>query len=329
MPSPPDPRLSRRAVLAGMGALAVGTWFGSREWHRRRQPPARVTTLRVPDYDRDLVDPILRAVREYPDVVARAKGGRVVLKPNLVEYDPSRPVNTDPRFVAAVAEVFRRLGVRDLLVAEGPGHRRDTELMVEQSGLGRALSDVGVPFFDLNIDPGRAIAMPHSARPDQNVPVAATILDADLVVSLPKMKTHHWAGATLSMKNLFGTVPGVAVGWPKNPLHWAGIDNAIVDLWLAIRPGFAIVDGIVGMEGDGPIRGEAVPMGVVVVGDQLPAVDATCARLMGLSPEKMTYLALASRAGGTVDAGRITVTGDPVAPRPFAVLPDFEALRGG
>ena len=83
----------------------------------------------------------------------------------------------------------------------------------------------------------------------------ASLKRADLVVSLPKMKTHHWAGVTLAMKNLFGVMPGVAYGWPKNVLHHAGIPGSILDINAAVRPALAIVDGIVGMEGDGPIMG--------------------------------------------------------------------------
>ena len=93
-----------------------------------------------------------------------------------------------------------------------------------------------------------------------------TALRADLLVSLPKMKTHHWVGATLSMKNFFGLVPGGVYGWPKNVLHWAGIDECIADLHAAFPRHFAIVDGIVGMEGNGPIQGKPKPAGVLVAG---------------------------------------------------------------
>src|SRR5207244_3664980 len=71
--------------------------------------------------------------------------------------------------------------------------------------------------------------------------LARTIADADVVISLPKLKTHHWAGATLALKNLFGTLPGICYGWPKNELHWRGIDNSIVDIALTRTPELAIV----------------------------------------------------------------------------------------
>ena len=101
---------------------------------------------------------------------------------------------------------------------------------------------------------------------------------------MPKMKTHHWAGVTLSMKNLFGVMPGVVYGWPKNVLHHAGIPGSILDINAAVRPHLAIVDGIIAMEGDGPIMGTPRAAGLLVLGTNLPAVDATCTRLMGLDP---------------------------------------------
>jgi hypothetical protein len=91
-------------------------------------------------------------------------------------------------------------------------------------------------------------------------------LRTDLLVSMAKMKTHHWVGATLSMKNLFGVVPGGIYGWPKNVLHWAGIEESIADLHAAFPRQFAIVDGIVGMEGNGPIQGSPKHAGVLVAG---------------------------------------------------------------
>ena len=76
---------------------------------------------------------------------------------------------------------------------------------------------------------------------------------------MPKLKTHHWAGVTLSLKNFFGCMPGRVYGWPKNVLHVRGIPESILDINAAVRPHLAIVDGIVGMEGDGPIMGDPAP----------------------------------------------------------------------
>ena len=101
------------------------------------------------------------------------------------------------------------------------------------------------------------------------------------------------------MKNLFGLMPGSFYGWPKNVLHYAGLEESILDINATVRPQFAIVDGIVGMEGDGPILGTAKAAGVLVVGTNLPAVDATAARVMGIDPARIPYLADAAGWLGT------------------------------
>jgi uncharacterized protein (DUF362 family) len=320
------PPLTRRHVLAGAaGAAAVtGGWFG---WRVLRQPSTRVLRMSCPTYDDDLVRRVREGIRAFPKVLATAKGARVVLKPNLVEVHPGRPINTDPRLIAAAAAAFLEEGAREVIVAEGPGHMRDTEAILELTGLDDVLRPLKVPFVDLNTDDAVYAPLAANMTGLGKLPIAKTIMTADLVVSMPKMKTHHWAGATLSMKNLFGTVPGAIFGWPKNPLHWAGIPNSIADLWETIAPGFAIVDGIVGMEGDGPIMGTAVPHGVLLFGEQCPAVDAVAARLMGLKAERIGYLTRAVKLGGTMSPLRIEHAGDAVEPLAYDILDHFDFLR--
>src|SRR5258707_1540097 len=120
------------------------------------------------------------------------------------------------------------------------------------------------------------------------------------------MKTRHWAGATLSMKNYFGLVPGSIDGWPKNELPHNGIPTSIVELTrLFGAKSFAIVDGIVGMEGNGPIQGTPKKAGVLVMGANLPAVDATCCRIMGIDPLKVEYLQMAADKAALIEESRI------------------------
>jgi uncharacterized protein (DUF362 family) len=131
------------------------------------------------------------------------------------------------------------------------------------------------------------------------------------------------------MKNLFGVVPGAVYGWPKNLLHARGITESIVDLTASLAPHFAIVDGIVGMEGDGPIMGTPKPLGAVVMGPDLVAVDATSARLIGVNPSKLEYLVTASRFLGNIDSSRIEQRGEPIArfQTRFALLEHLAYLR--
>lgn len=319
--------LSRRRLLIGASALAAGS-TGLVAAKVLRQPPTRVAVLAVPAYTSGLTDTLTRGLREFPELLARARGVRVVLKPNLVEYSPERPINTNPALIGALAEAFLHIGAAEVVVAEGAGHRRDVEALVEMSGLAEVLSDLRLQFVDLNADRTRTTTFPHDFTGFGRLELAATAAGAPLLVPVAKMKTHHWAGVTLTMKNLFGTVPGAVYGWPKNPLHWAGIHESIADLWTALRPGFAVIDGVEAMEGDGPIMGSAVPMGCVLMGESCPAVDATAARLMGVVPERIRYLDHASWHGGTVAASRISVIGDAVAPRDFRVHEHLRSIKG-
>jgi uncharacterized protein (DUF362 family) len=144
------------------------------------------------------------------------------------------------------------------------------------------------------------------------------------------LKVHHWAGVTLSLKNLFGTVPGICYGWPKNELHWRGIDNSIVDIAATRTPDLAIVDGIIGMEGDGPLNGTPVESGVIVMGRDLVAVDATCTRLMQLNPDRIAYLRMASaRKIGRMNEEGIEQLGETIAGRkkPYDVVDHFKELK--
>ncbi len=323
---------TRRQFLKLTAATTGGVLAGSAGiswWRWQNQSHAGVTTLKASSYEQNLADLIRRGLQNYPQTLARAKGARVVLKPNLVEYYEARRVNTHPAVVAAAIEAFRAAGAREVIVAEGPGHRRDTEMLLEQSGLDEALIDEKTPFVDLNLDSIHSRPLPSNYTKLGQLFLPDTILSADLVVSMPKLKTHHWMGATLSLKNMFGVVPGVKYGWPKNLLHWRGIENSIVDINVAVRPGFAIVDGIEGMEGDGPLYGETVPSGVVIMGDNLTAVDATGARIMGLYPEHITYLQMMLRHGGTISEKRIAQWGEPVATvrQDFNVLEQFSYLK--
>ena len=77
---------------------------------------------------------------------------------------------------------------------------------------------------------------------------------------MPKVKTHHWSGVTLSMKNMFGVVPGAKYGWPKNILHWSGIQQSILDICATVPTHFVVADAIVAMEGNGPLAGTSRPL---------------------------------------------------------------------
>ena len=229
-------------------------------------------------------------------------------------------INTDAAVVAAAYDAFRQLGAASVVIGEGPGHRRDTFELAREAGYPAGLTD-------LNRDDVSEIS---GFAGEGTAFFPNTALRADLIVSLAKMKTHHWAGVTLSMKNLFGLVPGAVYGWPKNRLHYIGITRSILELNRVFRNTFAIVDGIVGMEGNGPIQGVPKQAGVLVFGQDGRAVDATCSRIMGIDPLKVEYLRLASVLG-RLEEKWIEQRGENLSQltTQFRLIPQFTDLRRG
>ena len=311
-----DRRTFLRGALAG-GAVATAGGLGLRALLREPPPwdetafrppdDARVAVIRATGYEGSLESTVLDGLRA---IEADVRGAHVLLKPNFVEFDPTTAINTDPRLIGAAALAFRRLGAASVHVGEGPGHRRDIQDVVTRSGLGDVLAAVQAPFVDLNTAGMRRVPLRSRYTDLRELWLPTAVVDADVVVSMPKMKTHHWAGVTLSMKNLFGTLPGRVYGWPKNILHWAGIERSILDISGAVRPSYAIIDGIVGMEGNGPISGEPVAAGVLVFADDPVAADTVGATLMGFDPERVPYISEAGRFLGQTDPSRIGQRGE-------------------
>lgn len=318
--------MRRRDFLKYTALGSLGTTIAncqpSTRWQReafRKQAISRVAVLAVNAYDQPLKDVILRGIKLC---ALQVKGKRVVLKPNLVEFDPKGVINTNPAVIEAAIDAFRTLGA-EVLVAEGPGHRRDNEYLLSASGLYDVVREHKVSYVDLNTDDVRSTPVRSSYTRFKQLYLPETLFNADLLVSMPKMKTHHWAGVTLSMKNLFGIVPGAVYGWPKNILHWQGIDNSILDINSSLPlPRFAIVDGIVGMEGNGPLQGQAKSSGVLIFGDDFVSVDASAARLMKLEPRKVNHLAKADEFLGNLANDKIEQIGEKLE----SLEQDFEVI---
>jgi uncharacterized protein (DUF362 family) len=282
--------MNRRRFIKLSAAAAGGLALGAAGTHwiqRVRQPLSHVAILPARAYADTLAAVVRDGLKLFPDLLRRVKGGRVVLKPNLIEYHDAHRVNTHPMVVAAAIESFRSLDAKEVVVAEGPGHRRDMEMLLAQSGMEDILRDHRVSFVDLNLDAIRPVKLVANYTKLDRLFLPDTVLGADLVVSMPKLKTHHW------------------------------------------NPGFAIIDGIEAMEGDGPLRGDTVGTGVIIMGDNLVAVDATGARVMDMRPERIPYLARMLPHGGTIHESRILQLGVPVASvrKTFKLPAGFEALR--
>ena len=292
------PPLTRRYFFLGALSLASTGAFRSadatagqfREGSLIRRPAVSITDVTY--YGAPLDNFIHRIFDEHR---LDCKDKNVVIKPNLVEFSNGAPINTHPALVKAVFEEVLARGAAKVAIAEGPGHRRATLDLADAAGYFDLMPRFERHFVDLNLDEVSQTVIPRPQSKLAHIYLPKIILGCDLLISLAKMKTHHWVGATLSMKNLFGIVPGSVYGWPKNVLHWAGLPECIVDLQSVVPNQFAIVDGIIAMAGNGPILGTPKPAGVVVAGRSPVAVDTVCCRLMGINPERVSYLRLARR----------------------------------
>jgi len=323
---------TRREVLSGaLGGIAATSGISFLAGCTRRNRTAESFIAKLANYESDIASVVLAGFKELGVKEAEIRGKRILLKPNLVEpHIGAGHINSNPLIIRGAAEAFLRAGASKVLVAEGPGHTRDSLLVLEESGLGEVLREDCIHFVDLNYDVGYTVENTGRRTRLSTLTLPVTLREVDWVVSIPKMKTHHWVGVTLSMKNLFGVMPGIYYGWPKNLFHWEGIDRSILDINQAVKPDFAIVDGIVGMEGDGPIMGTPKQAGVLVMGRNLPAVDATCARIMGIDPRKVSYLAAASGQLGPIRDSDILQRGEAIASvrTDFALVEKIDAHKG-
>ena len=323
--------VDRRRALVSAAGLAVGglvtaQFLPEDTLLRDRRPKrSRVAIVSSGTYSDALIDTLTQGLQLFS---LSLTGRSVLLKPNLVEYIAGVEVNTNPVLVTAAAEAFLRLGAKNVIVAEGPGHQRDTFLVLAESGIGDRLHNQKIAFVDLNRD--QLIKVPTRANYTGlgHLWLPRTVLESDFIVSMPKIKTHHWAGVTLSMKNMFGVVPGTKYGWPKNVLHWRGIHRSILDICATVPIHFVIADGVIAMEGNGPLHGTHRRLGKIVLANDPVAADFVCARLMGFNPNLIWHLDRASRFLGN-GPGRTDLIAEGLPQRitPFDVLPEFAHLK--
>ena len=323
--------MSRRGFLIATLIGGISGLLGVSLIRYIKQMRTEVFIAGVANYTDDIKSVILSGMKDLGVKPSEIKGKRVLLKPNLVEViEGASHINTHPLVMRGAIEAFLSLGASKVLVGEGPGHVRDSYYVLEESGMADVLYEDRIPFIDLNND--SLITLRNKGRFSRlkEFSFPRTLRQVDIIVSMAKMKTHHWAGVTLSMKNMFGVMPGIVYGWPKNVLHVAGIEPSILDINATIKPHFAIVDGITGMEGDGPIMGTPCHVGVLVMGRNLPAVDATSARVMGVDPYKVTYLKAASNRLGPIKEKYIAQRGERISAmrKNFRLREDIPAQKG-
>ncbi len=267
-----------------------------------------VKTHPQPDFRgvRKAVDEAISLIGGIGDLVK--PGMKVLLNPSLVAppTEPEKGCITQAEVTRAVADVIRDMGAR-VIIAESSAVGVDTEKVIEGSGY-RELREKGYEVIDLKKAAKAMIPVP-SGKVFQEIESYRLVQEADVIVSLPKMKTHDQANITCSIKKLKGLLSDKY----KKLMHQQGLFDGVIDLLSAVKPKLALVDGIYCQEGLGPIFGKPVEMDLIVAGRDLVAVDAVCGLIMGYEPEKVLLTKNGAERGlGTYKQEEMELVGVPV-----------------
>jgi uncharacterized protein (DUF362 family) len=216
---------------------------------------------------------------------------RVVVKPNLARMALSGSgAITDARVTEAVTKLALDLNPASVVIAEGTAVGYDdrslsTEQVFDMSGTRAVAQKLGVACVNLNCDEPVALEVPEPRAMDR-VLVARTIVESDVVISVPVLKTHNRTNATIALKNMWGCL----VGTEKRAGHMLGINNSLVDYLSVLRPAYSIVDASVAMEGLWRSPEDARMLGLILAARDALAVDIVGCGLMGIHPYSVFYL---------------------------------------
>ncbi len=295
----------------------------------------RVVLRRLGTYDTEKVDAaITRLLEPLGGMGAFVKPGqRVLIKPNMLAGKAvEQAVTTHPQIVRALIRQAQAAG-GDVSVGDSPGIG-SPEQVARKTGILDVIEATGARFA--RFDASRSISTDSGIF--QQFEVAEEILDSDVVINVPKLKTHQMMGLTCAVKNMFGAV----VGLRKPRLHLqAGTDKAFFALFLlelceALRPGLTVVDAVVGMEGEGPGSGDPIPIGTLLAGTHPQAVDTAATALVGLRTQQVwTQRKARDTKRPLTDMAALELLGDPFAElkidnfRPAKMTDVTFGLKGG
>jgi len=268
-----------------------------------------------------------------------AKNKRVLLKPNIGrDAEAEKGINTHPQVVAAAIDAFRETGA-EVAIGESPITGVTMADAFEHSGITAIAKERDCPLIDMDVRKYVSVEIPDGVVIN-SLKVCREVTEYDIVVSIPVMKTHMHTGVTLSVKNMKGCL------WRRSKveLHMLpeaegrddkSLDIAIADMSSVLRPGLAIIDGTIGMEGLGPSAGAAKPLGVVVVGADALAADSVACGIMGIAAQDIPHLRMgAKRKYGVIDIDSIDVqpanwedVRDPFAPPPDKLSMEFTGFN--
>lgn len=267
----------------------------------------------VPQPDQHQVEAAVRRAVQIAgglgDIVR--SGNTVIIKPNLVApRPPESGATTDPRVCKAIADMVQELGARPV-IAESSFVGLDTEEAILAAGYD-GLRSKGYEVMDLKQKGIPKVTVPvPGGTVLKEVSLPKVIVDADVIISVPKMKTHDQAGVTLAVKNMKGVLSDP---WKRKFHHTLGVFESTAELLMVAKPSFAVVDGIIAMQGLGPAFGEPLEMDLIIAGRDAVAVDAVTCAVMGFDLQECGCIREAAELRlGIGELNEIEVVGEAVA----------------
>ncbi|MGB9700766.1 MAG: DUF362 domain-containing protein [Thermodesulfobacteriota bacterium] len=269
---------------------------------------AIVKTKSKPDWPaiRQAVEGTINLIAGFREIIR--PGMKVLLNPSWVAppTETEKGCITQPEVVRAVADIIKGMGARPI-IAESSAVGVDSEKIIEESGY-KKLREAGYEVIDLKKTAKVMIPVPNG-KVFSEIESYRLVQEADVIISLPKMKTHDQTEITCAIKKLKGLLSDRY----KRLMHQEGLFGGVVDLLAALKPKLAIVDAIYCQEGLGPVFGRPVEMDLIIAGKDLVAVDAVCGRIMGFEPEEIPLTVEAAKRGvGTYQKEKIEILGEPI-----------------
>lgn len=269
--------------------------------------------VRQADYNYKSLKPVIYELIDSVGPSLIKDGSRVVIKPNLLApASPDKAVLTHPLIVKAVVEYLLEKGARPV-ISDSPAVG-SIEKVLKESGIKEALEGLDVEYRAF-----KEIHVVDVGEPFKNIEVAADAVSADLMINLPKLKTHTQMLLTLCVKNLFGCI----VGMKKPEWHFrTGVDREmfarlLVKIYQAVKPEITILDGILAMEGQGPGKGGTPrELRVIMAGGNAAAIDIAVCRMLGIDPDDLLTNKIAVEQG--LASRDVEIDG---------VLPDIENFK--
>jgi uncharacterized protein (DUF362 family)/Pyruvate/2-oxoacid:ferredoxin oxidoreductase delta subunit len=236
---------------------------------------------------------IQEALEPWSTVLPKNRSARILLKPNFnSNFNALTGNTTDLRLLTGVIHFLQAKGYCDITIGEGTnsGFVREGISVIHRLRADRLAAAYGVKIVDLNSYPD-TVSVPLEGGVAAEV--AKLLVTSDFLINMPKLKTHYEVGMSVCLKNLVGTCRGRE---NKKKIH-GNLGYNIVRVNQVIRPQLHVIDGLIGMEGNGPSRGTPVNCGKIVIGQNPFRLDHLCARLVGFPPERVKTLAAAAKLG--------------------------------